>query len=439
MEATTATTATATAKTRIYKSFHGWTGETQTTDAGEGWSITTMKRANGYISSSATRVTFGSKLMTYDFSSKTINLLKEKATATEAKIKELHTKALLIFEEHPERIEEDEKIQTTPKIEIGQRVFLDGYGKGQNDGNQIIYSIDSTDWGTNYKTVDLDTLELSTVQHLRPYSEKFGIGTYYNEGDIFNGSIDDLNAIVEKAKQAKQKAQEDAKNERILQDAIRAEKIAKGKEAVKIPEWAKAVIVADEYAFNGDSMTDYFSTTILKTVVLGFSASTVNNMNELKKYALNFEETANYSEEGEKYENKNESGSYGPAYYFGPNGWNGWKVNKRGKYDGFNLETEEGKNMVYLAFTEGNYFVKEEDPTTAEKPNFEAVKVPAGEIQIIDYSEKSFAVIGETKPIKDDLKQLGGSFNFRLSCGAGWIFKKSDLEKVKEYLTQKAA
>jgi len=77
--------------------------------------------------------------------------------------------------------------------------------------------------------------------------------------------------------------------------------------------------------------------------------------------------------------------------------------------------------------------------TTAEKPNFEAVEVPEGQIQLIDYSEKSFAVIGETKPIKDDLKRLGGSFNFRLTCGAGWIFKKSDLEKVKEYLTQKAA
>ncbi len=77
--------------------------------------------------------------------------------------------------------------------------------------------------------------------------------------------------------------------------------------------------------------------------------------------------------------------------------------------------------------------------TTAEKPNFEAVEVPEGEIQIIDYSEKSFAVIGETKPIKDTLKELGGSFNFRLSCGPGWIFPKTKLEAVQEFLTSKAA
>lgn len=43
-------------------------------------------------------------------------------------------------------------------------------------------------------------------------------------------------------------------------------------------------------------------------------------------------------------------------------------------------------------------------------------------------------VIGDTKPIKDTLKQLGGSFNFRLSCGAGWIFSKKRLQEVKEAL-----
>jgi len=70
-----------------------------------------------------------------------------------------------------------------------------------------------------------------------------------------------------------------------------------------------------------------------------------------------------------------------------------------------------------------------------ETPNFEAVEVPEGEIQIIDYSEKAIAVIGETKPIKDKLKELGGKFNFRLSCGAGWIFPKTKLEEVQNLFT----
>ena len=57
-----------------------------------------------------------------------------------------------------------------------------------------------------------------------------------------------------------------------------------------------------------------------------------------------------------------------------------------------------------------------------------------GDLKIIDYSEKSFVVTGNTKPIKDTLKDLGGKFNFRLSCGAGWVFSKTKIEEVKSKL-----
>lgn len=55
-------------------------------------------------------------------------------------------------------------------------------------------------------------------------------------------------------------------------------------------------------------------------------------------------------------------------------------------------------------------------------------------LKLIDYSDKAFAVIGDTKPIKDKLRLLGGSFNSRLSCGMGWIFSKKRLDSVKQEL-----
>lgn len=55
-------------------------------------------------------------------------------------------------------------------------------------------------------------------------------------------------------------------------------------------------------------------------------------------------------------------------------------------------------------------------------------------LRLIDYSDKSFAVIGDTKPIKDTLRILGGSFNSRLTCGMGWIFSKKRLDSVKKEL-----
>jgi hypothetical protein len=419
-------------ETKVFNHFsNGWTGETFTGESGSVWQITTVKRASGFISSTATKVDISDGLISWSFGAKQIFLIKEKARATENTIKDIHSRALEIFLAHPDYTEEAQK--PVYKIEIGQRVFLDGYGKGQTDGNAIIYQINGD---RNFLTVDTDTLELSHVSWLRPYSDKFGIGTYYVENDKFNGSIDELNNIVIDAKAKQQRDQEALQIANEKEEEERRQKIEEGKKLVSIPSGAVAVVVADLYAFNGDSMTDYFSTTILKTVVLGFSSSKNNNMNELKKYALNFEETATHPEEGEKFENKNESGSYGPSYYLGPNGWNGWKVNKRGKYDGLNIENEHGKEEIYLAAAEGRYFVNEaEEPTTEKAPNFEAVQVPEGEIQIIDYSEKAFAVIGETKPIKDKLKDLGGKFNFRLSCGAGWIFSKTKLEEVTNFLS----
>lgn len=55
-------------------------------------------------------------------------------------------------------------------------------------------------------------------------------------------------------------------------------------------------------------------------------------------------------------------------------------------------------------------------------------------VRIVDYSEKAFAVVGETKSIKDDLKLLGGKFNNFLSCGPGWIFSKKHIDNVKKAL-----
>lgn len=74
-------------------------------------------------------------------------------------------------------------------------------------------------------------------------------------------------------------------------------------------------------------------------------------------------------------------------------------------------------------------------------PPTEKTPLPLGEgqgggaITLIDYSERAIAIIGDTKPIKETLKALGGRFNFRLTCGAGWIFPKTKTEEIKRVLS----
>jgi hypothetical protein len=71
----------------------------------------------------------------------------------------------------------------------------------------------------------------------------------------------------------------------------------------------------------------------------------------------------------------------------------------------------------------------------AETKAFNNVEpIQEDEIQVIEYSEKSFAVIGKTKDIKEDLARLGGKFNKYLKCGAGWIFSNKNLDAVVSFL-----
>lgn len=56
-------------------------------------------------------------------------------------------------------------------------------------------------------------------------------------------------------------------------------------------------------------------------------------------------------------------------------------------------------------------------------------------IRFVDYSERSFALVGDTKPMKDALKKLGGTWNKRLSCGAGWIFSIAKREAVEAFVS----
>ena len=65
---------------------------------------------------------------------------------------------------------------------------------------------------------------------------------------------------------------------------------------------------------------------------------------------------------------------------------------------------------------------------------------PVASIEVVDYTEKSIAVIGDTTAFKDELKELGGRWNTKLKnreseeTMKGWIFPKSKRDKVEEVI-----
>jgi hypothetical protein len=63
--------------------------------------------------------------------------------------------------------------------------------------------------------------------------------------------------------------------------------------------------------------------------------------------------------------------------------------------------------------------------------------IPA--LTLIDYSDKAFALVGDTRSIAARLRELGGRFNARLSCGPGWIFTKKREAAVRSALGMQRA
>lgn len=68
-----------------------------------------------------------------------------------------------------------------------------------------------------------------------------------------------------------------------------------------------------------------------------------------------------------------------------------------------------------------------------EAREMEAVTVEG--LEMVDYSEKAIAVFGDTKAVKEQLKELGGRFNPSLNYNgekrAGWIFSKKKADEVR--------
>lgn len=71
-----------------------------------------------------------------------------------------------------------------------------------------------------------------------------------------------------------------------------------------------------------------------------------------------------------------------------------------------------------------------------ESKEMEAVTVEG--LEMVDYSEKAIAVFGDTKAIREQLKELGGRFNPSLNYNggkrAGWIFSKKKADEVRSLI-----
>ena len=311
-------------------------------------------------------------------------------------------------------------------VSVNQVVMLEGYSYD----SYVVYEVNRNQWGITYHLINLRTHEFHTSDLIRPLSEKFGIGMYYDDANP--KFLDPLETAALLTKAREKKTENDRKAEEKRQRNKHTAKIGAERLCPLIPSDAKAVIVGELRASECDSYTDYYDYRIERTVILGFSTHTRNLFSEMRKYAANFEGTAYLAGNDKEYEHR-ENYSMGDGMYLGRNKYSGWTISKERIYD---LE-KFIERYAHTAGSEANICLKAPQGETEAQPTTSA-DLSTLNLEIVEYSEKTIAVFGDTKPIKDVLKGLNGLFRANLTYNgerrAGWIYSRKQEQKVREAL-----
>ena len=170
----------------------------------------------------------------------------------------------------------DRDVQT---VSVNQVVVLDSYD------SYVVYEVTRDKWGITYHLVNLRTYEFHTSDLIRPLSEKFGIGIYYDDANPKFLDPLETAALLTKAKE--KKAEEEKKAKETREEYGRIAKIGAERLRPLVPTDAKAVIIGTLRVNECDSYTDYYDYSIARTVILGFSKHTRNLFSEMRKHAAN--------------------------------------------------------------------------------------------------------------------------------------------------------
>lgn len=319
----------------------------------------------------------------------------------------------------------------TAKQVVKENQILIGYGAYMAEFRYVVYKVEyiKSKWGNfyQYHLINLETKATSVNDIIRPLSQKFGIGTYFDDiNPQFMDSIE-VAILLQEAEQIAGQQAEEKEKKRI--EAEEVKEIGRKRLTEIIPHDAQAIIIACEKEDESNPYEDYSSSRTIRTIILGFSTHKKDIFSEMRKYASNFEGTTYLAEHNPDYEHR-EKYSMGKGYYLGKSYYSGWIIKKAPIYNRQNTIEE----FALVAGKDENIHIKKKDNTP---PSDTSYPTNAGCCKMMEYSEKSIAVYGETKAIKEELKAMGGRFNSRLTINgeriSGWIFPRSKEQRLAHY------
>lgn len=361
-----------------------------------------------------------------------------------------------------------QEIKPVPVLPIGCKIYVYGYGMEGTEG-AIISEADSN--GT-YKGVYISDYKsgfFTIDKYSRPHSEKFGIGHYFDDNlEVVEDYI--LEQYIIKAKiaesirkqEAEDKAAADKKEKQELptlyphllvnqpQDHTTTKKNIILELKKNFPNF-KFLVRKDYYSSYTIAWTDGPTDEEVSLIVSKFEDYETDISGDFRDpNPSNF----NCVFGGFKYVSTSRSYSDKVLFLL-----EDFKVLNDTKINGYVSETE---NLFYkiirkTSFAPGAEPIKiqsKKDFTGSYEDSFEFIynetvsasssstatmKTVTLNLDLVDYSEKAIALFGDTKEIKDSLKELGGRFNKFLTHDGekkcGWIFSKTKTSQVQQLIS----
>lgn len=295
----------------------------------------------------------------------------------------------------------------------------------ENGTQYVVVKIYELDKSYQYQILNIRELTSFRTQIIEPLSQKFGIGTYYDDKNPQFLTDEEVAELVRKMQDKTRLEAEIAEKKRIEREAVKD--IGRDWLNNNLPINAKAMIVAYKEGCDYDPGLDYQNYSKVNYQILGFSQTEKNSVQELRKYAPLFNGTQYLESENPNDIHNNSKYDFYIGYF------NDWMIKKIVIQD----RTKFIETWAYTAGNNENIHVKVDQLTaTSITTNINTDNL---NFEIVDYSEKAIALFGDTKEIKDLLKAMGGKFNPRLTHNnekqAGWIFSKSKKDELETILT----
>lgn len=270
----------------------------------------------------------------------------------------------------------------------------------ENGTQYVVIKIYELDNSYQYQILNIRELTSFRTQIIQPLSQKFGIGTYYDDKNPQFLTDEEVAELVRKMQEKQRSEAEIAEKKRIERETV--QDIGRDWLNNNLPTNTKAMIVVYKEGRDYDPGLDYQNYSKVNYQILGFSQTEKNSVQELRKYAPLFNGTQYLESENPNDIHNNSKYDFYIGYF------NDWMIKKIVIQD----RTKFIETWAYTAGNNENIHVKVELLTAT--PITTNINTDNLNFEIVDYSEKVIAIFGDTKEIKDLLKAMGGKFNPRL-------------------------